>query len=336
MFMIIQFIISVSPEELLKGPEIQNGQEKVIKSGIQTDKDTLIWATNSRAEILKSLQKVSPHAFDYVTLLINLMKREKHWTYWKMENCPKIELPKASSELLDKSEENKLSNIFKSVQPCPYTYGTETLTESFEEGYHNERDLELYPQPPDLSHYVKLAKIDTMKAKRRRTTLGLEGDESNTQGDGELEYIKSHKQSLSWRGFRLVARNHGPIIASLPPGSDVEGLQNAIINKKNQQQQKNLNNNNIASSKPPSPKVHHDENTQQQSQDISMQEDNSFQPNNNNNDNNNTIDEDKNNGVNNNNNNDGNIDNDTQRQQSNSSEEWKEEKDKVEAIDEQK
>ena len=327
MFMIIQFIISVSPEELLKGPEIQNGQEKVIKSGIQTDKDTLIWATNSRAEILKSLQKVSPHAFDYVTLLINLMKREKHWTYWKMENCPKIELPKASSELLDKSEENKLSNIFKSVQPSPYAYGTETLTESFEEGYHNERDLELYPQPPDLSHYVKLAKVDTMKAKRRRTTLGLEGDESNTQGDGELEYIKSHKQSLSWRGFRLVARNHGPIIASLPPGSDVEGLQNAIINKKNQQQQKNLNNNNITSSKSP-PKEHHDENTPQQSQEISMQEDNTFQPNNNNDDNNNTINEHKNN--------DGNVDNDTQMQQSNSSEGLKEEKDKVESIDEQK
>lgn len=47
-----------------------------------------------------------------------------------------------------------------------------------------------------------------------------------------------HKQSLSWRGFRCVARSNAPIIASLPPGSDVEGLQAAIEKRKQAQAQK--------------------------------------------------------------------------------------------------
>ncbi|TIC06527.1 hypothetical protein E3Q16_01104 [Wallemia mellicola] len=237
MFIIVQFIVSVYPKELLKAPEIKNPQEKIIKSGIQSDKPLYDWASNKRAILLKSLPKVSPNNLDITQPIVQLMKREKHWVYWKMENCPMIELPRDDPELLNKAEESRISNIFKSLNPNPCTWGTESLSESFEEGYQDERDLEFYPRAPELKHYVNMAKLDTMKAKKRKTMLGLD-DNADSSGDLELEELKSHKQSLSWRGFRCVARSNAPIIASLPPGSDVEGLQAAIEKRKQAQAQK--------------------------------------------------------------------------------------------------
>ncbi|TIA91932.1 hypothetical protein E3P99_00859 [Wallemia hederae] len=236
MFIIVQFITSVLPKELLRGPEIQNPQEKIIKSGIQSDQSLCDWAQSRRANILKTLRKVSPHGMDVAAPIAQLMKRERHWVYWKMENCPMIELPSADTALLDKAEESRMANIFKSVNPSPYAWGTEALTESFEEGYVNADDLEDAPRPPDLSFYVKKAKLDSFKANQRKAQLGLAKDEPVPEGDAVLEELKNHKQSLSWRGFRCVAKSSAPVIASLPPGSDVEGLFEAIEKKKQQSQ----------------------------------------------------------------------------------------------------
>lgn len=237
MFIIVQFIVSVHPKDLLYGPEIQNPQEKIIKSGIQSDKALADWATSRRSNILKALPKVSPHKLDITQPIVHLMKREKHWVYWKMENCPMIELPSDDPSLLDKAEESRMANIFKNINPSPYAWGTEALSESFEEGYTNADDLEHYPRPPDLLFYVKKAKQDTMKAKQRRARLGLRDDAESVE-DPVLEEVKNHKQSLSWRGFRCVAKSSAPVIASLPPGSDVEGLYAAIEKKKQQAQSK--------------------------------------------------------------------------------------------------
>ncbi|TIB04829.1 hypothetical protein E3P94_00069 [Wallemia ichthyophaga] len=239
MFIIVQFIVSVHPKDLLYGPEIQNPQEKIIKSGIQSDKTFADWATSRRSNILKALPKVSPHNVDITQPIVQLMKREKHWVYWKMENCPMIELPSDDPSLLTRAEESRMANVFKNINASPYVWGTEALSESFEEGYKNADDLEQYPRPPELSFYVKKAKQDTMKAMQRRRKLGV-GEDAQVANDPVLEDVKNHKQSLSWRGFRCVAKNSAPIIASLPPGSDVEGLYEAIERKKQQAQAKGV------------------------------------------------------------------------------------------------
>ncbi|OJT13963.1 THO complex subunit 1 [Trametes pubescens] len=139
------------------------------------------WVHDTIARAVEELRQTSPHGRAFAEAVQVMLEREKNWVRWKNELCPPFDREAWYAEVeidgetkrvgLEEATEGVRKKMRMDPEEWPYRYGSAPLTEIWEMGYRDLRDLEHPFQAGDVKDFVKKVKQEDARIDMRRKQL---------------------------------------------------------------------------------------------------------------------------------------------------------------------
>ncbi|KAH9884633.1 UDP-glucose 4-epimerase [Cubamyces lactineus] len=139
------------------------------------------WVQETITRAMGELRQTAPSGGAFADTVQVILEREKNWVKWKNDLCPQFDREPWSEEVeidgekrrvgLEEATEVVRKKMRMDPEEWPHRYGSEPLTEIWEMGYRDLRDLERYFQPGDVKDFVKKVKQEDARIEMRRKQL---------------------------------------------------------------------------------------------------------------------------------------------------------------------
>ncbi|KAI9067221.1 UDP-glucose 4-epimerase [Trametes sanguinea] len=139
------------------------------------------WVQETITRAMEELRQTAPNGRMFAETVQVILEREKNWVWWKNDVCPQFDREPWSEEIevdgekkkvgLEEATEGVRKKMRMDPEEWPYRYGSAPLTEIWEMGYRDLRDLEHPFQPGDVKDFVKKVKQEDMRIEMRKKQL---------------------------------------------------------------------------------------------------------------------------------------------------------------------
>ncbi|CDO77293.1 hypothetical protein BN946_scf184753.g43 [Trametes cinnabarina] len=139
------------------------------------------WVQETITRAMEELRQTAPNGRMFAETVQVILEREKNWVGWKNDLCPQFDREPWSEEIevdgekkrvgLEEATESVRKKMRMDPEEWPYRYGSAPLTEIWEMGYRDLRDLEHPFQPGDVKDFVKKVKQEDMRIEMRKKQL---------------------------------------------------------------------------------------------------------------------------------------------------------------------
>ncbi|KAL7284940.1 hypothetical protein ACG7TL_000028 [Trametes sanguinea] len=139
------------------------------------------WVQETITRAMEELRQTAPNGRMFAETVQVILEREKNWVRWKNDVCPQFDREPWSEEIevdgvkkkvgLEEATEGVRKKMRMDPEEWPYRYGSAPLTEIWEMGYRDLRDLEHPFQPGDVKDFVKKVKQEDMRIEMRKKQL---------------------------------------------------------------------------------------------------------------------------------------------------------------------
>ncbi|OCH90556.1 hypothetical protein OBBRIDRAFT_887644 [Obba rivulosa] len=139
------------------------------------------WVVETAAKALEELRQTAPNGRAFADTAAVILEREKNWIRWKNELCPPFDREPWSEEVevdgvkrkvgLEEATREVRKRMRMDPPEWPHRLGSAPLTEIWEMGYRDLRDLEHPFQPGDVSDFVKKIKQEDARIEMRKKQL---------------------------------------------------------------------------------------------------------------------------------------------------------------------
>ncbi|KAI8980599.1 UDP-glucose 4-epimerase [Trametes punicea] len=144
------------------------------------------WVQETITRAMEELRQTAPNGRMFAETVQVILEREKNWVRWKNDLCPQFDREPWSEEIevdgektrvgLEEATESVRKKMRMDPEEWPYRYGSAPLTEIWEMGYRDLRDLEHPFQPGDVKDFVKKVKQEDMRIEMRRKQLAQKAE----------------------------------------------------------------------------------------------------------------------------------------------------------------
>ncbi|KAI0640295.1 UDP-glucose 4-epimerase [Trametes polyzona] len=139
------------------------------------------WVQETITRAVEELRQTSPNGRAFAEAVQVMLEREKNWVKWKNELCPPFDREPWSEEIevdgekrrvgLEEATEAVRKKMRMDPEEWPHRYGSAPLTEIWEMGYRDLRDLEHPFQPGDVKDFVRKVKQEEARIEMRKKQL---------------------------------------------------------------------------------------------------------------------------------------------------------------------
>ncbi|KAH9854374.1 THO complex subunit 1 transcription elongation factor-domain-containing protein [Lenzites betulinus] len=139
------------------------------------------WVQETITRAVEELRQTSPNGRAFAEAVQVMLEREKNWVRWKNELCPPFDREPWSEEVevdgtirkvgLEEATEDVRKKMRMDPEDWPHRYGSAPLTEIWEMGYRDLRDLEHPFQPGDVKDFVRKIKQEDARIDLRKKQL---------------------------------------------------------------------------------------------------------------------------------------------------------------------
>ncbi|THV06472.1 UDP-glucose 4-epimerase [Dendrothele bispora CBS 962.96] len=164
----------------------QTPRNRSLQMDFTLDTEEQQWVQDTISRAMDELRHTTPNGRTFAETVGTMLEREKNWIKWKNEMCMpfdkepyfeeievadddgqkkkrKVGLQEATKEIRNKMRE--------SPPDWEHKYGSESLTEIWEMGYRDLRDLQNPFDPGDVKEFVKKIDLDNRRIDMRTTAL---------------------------------------------------------------------------------------------------------------------------------------------------------------------
>ncbi|KAI0352233.1 UDP-glucose 4-epimerase [Trametes cingulata] len=144
------------------------------------------WVQETITRATEELRQTSPNGRAFAEAVQVILEREKNWVRWKNELCPPFDREPWSEEIevdgqkkrvgLEEATEGVRKKMRMDPEEWPHRYGSAPLTEIWEMGYRDLRDLEHPFQPGDVKDFVKKVKQEEARIEMRKKQLAQKAE----------------------------------------------------------------------------------------------------------------------------------------------------------------
>lgn len=248
---LFQYLLSFNPVQKKKAQDHWKNKQLLLAYPIAGDfelgEDDEQWVRRSWKEITSLLEEMGPkdHGRSFRNSVLQTLRRESRWIHWKAENCPPIDKPGMTAEVLQASKAGR-ELLMRPRPPLAHSLGTRALSELWENGLEpivpssrrienaegvevevsldGLEQLEQPPGTPSVATYAKMVKQQEARteARRRKLDLTAPGDDRGESEevkavrearllaaaaeDEKLRLFEERKTSLNWRALRIARR----------------------------------------------------------------------------------------------------------------------------------
>ncbi|RDX44303.1 UDP-glucose 4-epimerase [Lentinus brumalis] len=145
------------------------------------DAEDAQWVQETITRATEELRQTAPNGRAFAETVQVILEREKNWVRWKNDMCTPFDREPWSEEIEVNGEKRKVGleaateEVRKKMrmdpEPWPHRYGSAPLTEIWEMGYRDLRDLEHPFQPGDVKDFVRKIKQEDARIEMRRKML---------------------------------------------------------------------------------------------------------------------------------------------------------------------
>jgi len=192
---ILEFLLSLSPQAKEKLASVQTPNKAVIYSDQQLSEEDTKWAEDTKAKIAKYIKESSREGPYYYRMVETVLSRDKNWVRWKIEGCQPIELDPIKPEAFVKARDtvSKMAAV-KRIRPAPMS----SMSLDFLDKSGEVDPLEKLRDParwelPDLQEYKKAIADDDFEI------------EMPTNAATKAAAIE-RKASKTWRALRIARK----------------------------------------------------------------------------------------------------------------------------------
>ncbi|KAF8167499.1 THO complex subunit 1 transcription elongation factor-domain-containing protein [Crassisporium funariophilum] len=135
------------------------------------------WVQDSLNKVIEELRQTTPNGRTFADTVSVILEREKNWVKWKNELCTPFDKEPWSQDLdgrkvgLLEATQATRERMRETPPDWKWRLGTAALTEIWEMGYENLRDLQNPFQPGDVKDFVKKIKLEDNRIALRRQRL---------------------------------------------------------------------------------------------------------------------------------------------------------------------
>ncbi|KAL8789236.1 MAG: hypothetical protein Q9195_006945 [Heterodermia aff. obscurata] len=202
---LIDFLLSLTPKAKKKLAGKAN--KSVLYAYVLSDEDTQ-WATQMRSDIATYLQQ-GPEGKFYYRMVDTVLSRDKNWTHWKAESCPKIQRPPVSAQdFVDARKGAQKACATKRLKANPLgSLNLGFLSEGSGDGLKKLSDSERYSVPS----------VESFKESIAEDSLDIE----MAKNDEEKQLLRDARASKIWRTLRIASKNKFKLFDKIEDGSDL-------------------------------------------------------------------------------------------------------------------
>ncbi|KDQ51135.1 hypothetical protein JAAARDRAFT_41403 [Jaapia argillacea MUCL 33604] len=145
----------------------------------QTD---LAWVQETITKTMEELRQTAPSGRAFAETVNVILERERNWVGWKNELCAAFDKEPWSAEIMDANGKKRKVGLeeatrdvrrkmWEEVKEWDHKLGSGPLTEIWEMGYRDLRDLQNPFQPGEVKDFVKKIKQEDARIEIRRKAL---------------------------------------------------------------------------------------------------------------------------------------------------------------------
>ncbi|KAF9532095.1 THO complex subunit 1 transcription elongation factor-domain-containing protein [Crepidotus variabilis] len=194
------------------------------------------WVQEATTKVVEELRQTTPNGRVFADTATAIIEREKNWVKWKNDLCTPFDKDPWSEVVDDKSvglfeaTEGTRRQLREQAPDWRWSLGTEPLTEIWEMGYNDLRDLENPFQPGDVKDFVKKIKQEDARISLKRQRLQKMAKARAAAAaatnnpvpapatpESKLEHARSDAPGTLTAPSRTVTGAASPLHPSLPP-----------------------------------------------------------------------------------------------------------------------
>ncbi|KAI0066697.1 UDP-glucose 4-epimerase [Artomyces pyxidatus] len=135
------------------------------------------WVTETIAKAQEELRQTAPGGRVFADTVATILEREKNWVRWKNDLCAPFDREPFAVEVdgqkigLEEATREARQKMREEPPEWEYKLGSAALTEIWEMGYRDLRDLENPFQPGDVKDFAKKIKLEDARIDMRKKQL---------------------------------------------------------------------------------------------------------------------------------------------------------------------
>ncbi|KAK0623627.1 THO complex subunit 1 transcription elongation factor-domain-containing protein [Immersiella caudata] len=192
---VMEFLLGFSPAAKEKLSNIATPNKSVMYSDHKLSEEDTEWVTKTKKLVEKQLKTGSLEASYFHRVVDTVVRRDKNWVRWKIENCPPIERPMVSPE--DFTEARRSANKLTAIKRLRATPMGSLPLDFLDDGDEGEA-MEQF-KAPDRYHLPELA---SFKRGIADDDFEIEMPTNNATKAAAIE----GKASKSWRALRIASK----------------------------------------------------------------------------------------------------------------------------------
>ncbi|KAK7464471.1 hypothetical protein VKT23_006641 [Stygiomarasmius scandens] len=179
----------------------QTQRNRSLQMDFTLDTEGQQWVQDTINRAMEELRQTTPNGRTFAEAVATMLERERNWIRWKNEMCMPFDKPPYFEEIEDANGQKKkvglqeaTKGIREKMRETPpewqHKYGSESLTEIWEMGYRDLRDLENPFDPGDIKDFVKKIDLENRRIEMRTAQL-------RRQQEKQLEAIRAAAASAA-------------------------------------------------------------------------------------------------------------------------------------------
>ncbi|KAI0275419.1 THO complex subunit 1 transcription elongation factor-domain-containing protein [Gloeopeniophorella convolvens] len=138
--------------------------------------DAAQWVADTIARAHEELRQTAPAGRIFADAVASVLERERNWVRWKNDLCAPFDREPEPGPGLEEQTRPAREAMRAEPEEWPHALGSAPLTEIWEMGYRDLRDLENPFQPGDVKDFVKKIKLEDTRIEMRKKALARQAE----------------------------------------------------------------------------------------------------------------------------------------------------------------